>query len=96
MEISTTSPIRIVRSAPAEQLETLGVFGWPIWSKEVSEFPWVYDTEETCYLLTGEVTVTPNGGSPVSFGRGDLVTFPAGLACTWKITEAVRKHYRFG
>jgi len=96
MEISTTSPIRIVRSAPAEQLETLGVFGWPIWSKEISEFPWVYDAEETCYLLAGQVTVTPNGGSPLSFGRGDLVTFPAGLACTWKITEAVRKHYRFG
>ena len=26
----------------------------------------------------------------------DLVTFPAGTSCVWKIARAVRKHYRFG
>ncbi|AGP40227.1 hypothetical protein SCE1572_40435 [Sorangium cellulosum So0157-2] len=27
---------------------------------------------------------------------GDLVTFPAGLNCTWEVRSPVRKHYRFG
>jgi uncharacterized protein len=32
----------------------------------------------------------------VEFGAGDLVTFPKGMSCVWKIASAVRKHYRFG
>ena len=86
-----------VEESPAEaRLNELGVFDWPTWEKEVSEFPWSYDAQETCYLLEGEVTVTPDGGGPVSFGAGDLVTFPAGMSCSWKISKPVRKHYRFG
>lgn len=65
-------------------------------TKEVSVFPWIYDEREMCYLLEGEVIVTPEGGAPVRIGKGDLVTFPAGMSCTWDIRVAVRKHYRFG
>jgi uncharacterized cupin superfamily protein len=32
----------------------------------------------------------------VEVGQGDLVTFPQGMSCTWKIRKDVRKHYRFG
>jgi hypothetical protein len=86
-----------VRNRPTDaELAELGVRTWPIWSKEVSRFPWEYDQAETCYLLAGEVTVTPEGGRPVSFGAGDLVTFPAGMRCTWEVKAPVRKHYRFG
>lgn len=82
---------------PSEKdLEKLGAKSWPVWSKEVSEFPWDYDEKETCYILEGEVTVSPDNGSPVTFGKGDLVIFPEGLKCRWKITKAVRKHYKFG
>ena len=76
-------------------LRQLDVERWPIWTKEVSTFPWAYDSSETCYLLEGEVAVTPDGGEPVSFGKGDLVTFPSGLSCTWDVRRPVRKHYRF-
>jgi len=69
---------------------------WPIWTKEVSEFPWHYDERETCLLLEGEVTVIDEQGRSLSFGAGDLVVFPSGMSCTWRITKAVRKHYRFG
>jgi uncharacterized protein len=42
------------------------------------------------------VTITPkNGGEPVSFGVGDLVTFPAGLSCIWDVKKSLRKHYHF-
>ncbi|MCB1760833.1 MAG: cupin domain-containing protein [Gammaproteobacteria bacterium] len=83
------------RASPAK-LEILGVYDWPLWEREPSEFPWQYDREETCYIVRGEFTVTPDGGEPQTFARGDLITFPAGLSCTWKITKAVEKHYAFG
>ena len=80
--------------SPAK-LEVLGVYDWPIWKHGAEEFPWVYDTQETCYLLRGRVIVTPEGGEPVTIERHDLVTFPAGLRCVWQILEPVEKHYRF-
>ncbi len=82
-------------ASPAK-LEILGVYDWPIWEKEVSEFPWSYDREETCYIVRGRFIVTPEGGEPQTFGRGDLITFPVGLKCTWKILKQVEKHYAFG
>ncbi len=88
--------IEIEHQPGAERLQQLGVFDWPVWEKEVSTFPWHYAEREICYLLEGEVTVTPEEGDSVTFGAGDLVTFPAGMACTWAIHAAVRKHYRFG
>lgn len=86
----------VIERLPEAQLNELGVFDWPIWEKEASEFPWHYHEKETCYLLEGNVIVMPDGDEAVSFGAGDLVTFPAGMTCRWKITKAVRKHYRFG
>ena len=78
--------------SPAK-LEVMGVYDWPVWEEEESSFPWTYDKRETCYILEGEVLVTPAGGSPVTLREGDLVTFPAGMSCTWEIRSPVRKHY---
>ena len=88
--------IDVDRAPTAERLSSLGVHGWPIWTKEVSTFPWTYDEPETCYFLEGDVVVKPEGGEPVRIGKGDLVTFPAGMRCTWEVRAAVRKHYMFG
>ncbi|HNR97847.1 MAG TPA: cupin domain-containing protein [Planctomycetota bacterium] len=88
--------IQVNRNPGEKDLAALGVRSWPIWEKEASEFPWSYDEPETCLFLEGEVTVTPAGGAPVTIAKGDLVTFPRGMACTWKITKPVRKHYKFG
>ena len=81
--------------APAK-LEVMGVFDWPVWSKEESTFPWTYDQKETCYFLEGEVVVTPDGEEPVEMGQGDLVIFPAGMSCKWEIRSPVTKHYDIG
>lgn len=83
------------RDPSPEKLEMIGVYDWPIWEKEVSSFPWTYDSQETCYLLNGRVVVTPENGEPVELKAGDLVTFPKGMNCTWDIKEAIRKHYQF-
>jgi uncharacterized cupin superfamily protein len=88
--------IKIERQASRESLEQLGVFKWSIWTKEESEFPWTYDEAETCYFLEGDVVVIPEQGEAVKMGKGDLVTFPAGMSCRWKISSAVKKHYSFG
>lgn len=68
---------------------------WPVWTKEVSTFPWHYDEKETCLILEGEVTVKTAEGE-MSFKRGDWVIFSEGLDCTWDIKKPVRKHYKFG
>jgi len=96
MTVSPTTDI-VVESQPSrDRLAELGVLDWPIWTKEASTFPWTYDESETCYFLAGDVVVTPDGGSPVTMGIGDLVRFPAGMSCTWEIRTAVKKHYTFG
>jgi len=74
-----------------KEMETQG-----IWEKEVSEFPWEYSDKETCLILEGKAEVTTEDGEQVTFEKGDLVVFPQGLKCTWKITEPIRKHYKFG
>jgi hypothetical protein len=84
-----------VEKPSQEQIKELGVESWPIWEKEASEFPWYYDTREVCYLLKGKVVVEAEG-EKVEFGAGDLVTFPAGLDCFWRIKEDVKKHYQLG
>ncbi|GAB4316078.1 MAG: cupin domain-containing protein [Bacteroidales bacterium] len=80
---------------PAQQeLEEQRVSSWPVWTKEVSEFDWYYDSTEQCYILEGEIEVeTPEGTTRI--GPGDYVTFPKGLSCRWKVKKTVRKHYRF-
>jgi uncharacterized protein len=90
------SDIQVTRNPEPKELEQRGITSWPIWEKEVSEFTWHYDEQEVCYFLDGEVTVTPEGGKPVKIGKGDLVTFPAGMSCVWKVHKPVRKHYKFG
>ncbi len=89
------SEIKVEHHPSEEFLNKLGVRSWPVWTKEVSQFPWHYDSAETCFFLEGRVEVTPDGGAPVAVGAGDLVVFPAGMSCTWKVLVPVRKHYDF-
>ena len=88
--------ITVTPNPDPAQLQSLSVLSWPTWGCGVSSFPWTYDEQETCLLLEGDVTVTPDGGEPVRFGTGDLVVFDAGLSCTWDVHAPVRKHFRFG
>lgn len=83
--------IQVTKPTDAEAAEARQ---WPTWGCEVSTFDWHYDEQETCLLLTGEVTVTA-GDEQVSFGPGDRVVFPQGLDCVWDVTAPVKKHYRF-
>lgn len=88
--------ILVERNASPMKCEVLGVYDWAIWRKEVSTFDWEYHDRETCYIVRGEFTVTPEDGEPQEFKRGDLITFPKGMKCVWNITKDVEKHYNFG
>lgn len=84
-----------VEKLSQEELSTRKVQNWLIWTKEVSKFPWTYDNIEECLFLEGQVTVETKDGKKVTFGKGDFVTFPKGLSCTWSVEKPVRKHYKF-
>ncbi len=87
--------VKVEKNPSEKRLENLGVYEWPIWQKETSEFDWFYDEQESCYIIEGKAEVeTPEG--TVSFEKGDLVTFPQGLNCEWKIIEDIKKHYTLG
>ena len=85
--------MKITVKKPTEQ-EREEMLKLPTWGCEVSEFDWHYDQEETCLLMEGQVEVTYEGGSAV-FGAGDMVTFPKGMSCVWKVSKPVHKHYIF-
>lgn len=84
-----------IESATPARLQALGATSWPTWEKEISTFEWTYDEREVCYFLAGHVTVRTAAGE-VQFGKGDIVSFPAGLSCTWVVHQPVKKHYKFG
>ncbi|BBL76764.1 cupin domain-containing protein [Methylomagnum ishizawai] len=90
------SAISIEQNLSEARLKELGVSHWPIWEKEVSEFPLDFDETETAYVLEGEIIVTPVGGEPVRIVPGDLVVFPEGLETDWQVVKPLRKHYRHG
>ena len=84
-----------IKKPGREELENMGVFSWPVWSKEASRFPWFYDITEECYILEGEIVVTDSEGREHRIGPGDFVTFYQGLECEWHIIKPVKKHYNF-
>ena len=87
--------IRVMKKTD-DELKELGVVGWGTWEKEPSTFDWEYDDDEAFYVLEGAATVKEEGGDEVSFGKGDFVTCPKGLKCTWTVKEHIRKKYKFG
>ena len=74
--------------------EISGMKTKPVWTCDVSEFPWHYDSTETSLIVEGNVTVTYDDKS-VTFGAGDFVVFPEGLSCVWQVKKPVKKHYMY-
>ncbi len=77
-----------------EYIDERGVQSWPIWEKEISDFPWSYDETEECFILEGEAEIVTEEGK-FQIKTGDFVTFERGLSCQWIIKNPIRKHYNF-
>lgn len=88
--------IQIEHRPAALKLDVMGVYDWPMQSLEPGEFVHDYAQAETCYILSGSATLTPANGPILNIERGDLISFPAGLSCTWTIHSPVKTHYTRG
>lgn len=86
--------IIVVKNPAQTKLDGLGVSKWPTWQKEVSTFDWTFHEQEIAYILDGECVITPIGGAAVTFAKGDLVTFPAGMKASWEVKKPLHKHYK--
>ena len=71
-----------------------GIRSWLVWEKEVSRFPYIYEKEEHCLFLEGEVVVETIA-CKFTLKAGDYAIFRKGLKCIWDIRQPVRKHYNF-
>ncbi|CAN0003726.1 unnamed protein product [Ectocarpus sp. 12 AP-2014] len=99
-----TEQIKVTKNPSEEEIKALGARSWPRWGCGVSKFPWTYEASdqhtyrgtETCLILEGDVTVTPDDErDAVEVGVGDLCVFPDGMNCTWDVRAPVKKHYKF-
>jgi hypothetical protein len=84
----------IIEKPDAAAIKAKGIEKWPIWEKEISRFDWVYEEEEHCLFLEGEVIIETDQGT-FTIVPGDYVIFQHGLKCVWDIRRKVRKHYFF-
>jgi uncharacterized cupin superfamily protein len=89
----TMSKVKVTKLSP-EETDRRGIRKWPVWTKEVSRFEHVYDGEEECLFLEGDVVIETADGNFV-IGPGDFVVFGDGLKCIWDIRRPVKKHYNF-
>ncbi|TNC50821.1 cupin domain-containing protein [Rubellimicrobium rubrum] len=48
---------------------------------------------EFAHIMEGRVTITEDGGEPVTFGPGDALAVEAGFKGVWRVEEPVRKHF---
>ncbi|MFC1667948.1 cupin domain-containing protein [Chlamydiota bacterium] len=88
MKISISKPSQ-------EAVEKLNLTSWGTWECPPSTFDWQYSDTETCYIIEGKAVVTTSD-EEVEFSKGDLVVFPKGLSCTWKVVDHIKKYYNFG
>ena len=83
-----------IEKATEKRLKQLGVDSWSPWGSGVCTFDWHYSSEEQAYVLEGKVKVK-TADEEVEINKGDLVTFPKGLSCTWTVIEPIKKVYTF-
>jgi len=64
-----------------------------VWEATPGTFHATYSGYEFVHLIKGRITITPDGGTPVTVTAGDAFVVEADFKGTWKIEEPVRKHF---
>ena len=64
-----------------------------VWECTAGPSYWVQEEHEVIYVLSGTLTVAPDGGAPKTLGPGDVAVFPRGWRGAWDLHETVRKVY---
>jgi uncharacterized cupin superfamily protein len=90
-----------LKEATGPEMQTSGFTMWTgendaesgIWECTAGPSYWTLETNEFVHILSGSMTVTPDGGEPVRLGAGDTMFIPKGWSGTWDIHETLRKLY---
>jgi uncharacterized cupin superfamily protein len=61
------------------------------WECTAGVFRWLYDEEETIYVIDGGMTLTYPNGEVRTVGKGDVVYFAAGDTAIWTVESHVQK-----
>lgn len=85
----------IKKSIPTKEEISKCLKQWSEWGCDVSKFDWEYGSDETAYIIEGEVDVTNEEGKVTTIKAGELVTFPAGMKCVWDVKKPIKKVYTF-
>jgi uncharacterized protein len=64
-----------------------------IWECTAGPSRWSLETNEFVHIVSGRMTVTPDGGEPSDLGPGGTAVFPRGWTGTWQIHDTIRKLY---
>lgn len=62
-----------------------------LWHCTPGIFNWHYAEDEIAHIISGEVFISVGDGAERRLQGGDVVLFPAGSSCRWRVTEPVRK-----
>ncbi len=86
--------------ATGEPMQTSGTTLWSdgeqeagVWECTPGPSHWTLDSNEFVHVLSGRMTVTPDGGAATEMGPGDTAVFPRGWTGSWQIHEVIRKLY---
>jgi uncharacterized cupin superfamily protein len=63
------------------------------WEATPGTWHTTYKFYEFVHLIEGQITITPDGGTPVTMHPGDGFAVEAGFTGTWTIDKPVRKHF---
>ncbi|MGB7205891.1 MAG: cupin domain-containing protein [Anderseniella sp.] len=66
-----------------------------IWEATPGTYHATYTAYEFVHMIAGRIIITPDGGTPVTVKAGDAFVVEHDFKGTWKIEEAVRKHFDF-
>jgi uncharacterized cupin superfamily protein len=62
-----------------------------VWDCTAGRFQWHYSQDETAVVISGEAFILNEQGEERRLGPGDVVFFPAGTSCTWRVPDSIRK-----
>jgi len=87
--------------ATGEPMQTSGTTLWAgegaqeagVWECTPGPSRWTLENNAFVHILSGRMTVTPDGGEATDIGPGDAAVFPRGWTGTWQIHEPIRKLY---
>ncbi|MBA2313704.1 MAG: DUF861 domain-containing protein [Actinobacteria bacterium] len=89
-----------LEEATGPEMQTSGYTLWEegdassgVWVCTPGPSHWKLETHEFVHVIGGSMTVTPDGGDPVTLKPGDTMMFPRGWAGAWDIHETLRKLY---